>query len=125
MLHRQEIALDVGLAIRDVVVQWTPYTLNDPDDDETGFRFSLIPSAPRWDGWDAKRGSWHVLLARIDQLLGQRRPEYAPLTISVADIDDTLNESLSVTQILLTDKIMRSLNNLARDFDQGSSGDDT
>ena len=109
MPHIGDVAADVGMTIRHIIVQWTPYTLNHPSVDQNGFHFKLVPSAELWDGWRAEQRSWHVLLSKIVQSLHNLRPEYAALNVNVTDVTDTLDEPLALTRILLVEKIMTGI----------------
>lgn len=106
MLHREIVARDVGLVMRDVICHWTPFTRTDPDDDKAGFHFGLVPSADLWDGWHADFGNWDSLLRRIEHALHNKNDAYRVLNVTVQDATDTLSKRLNVTLTLLVDKIM-------------------
>lgn len=113
MLSRQDVAADVGLTMRNVIVRWTPFTLLDPDADQSGFRFTLIPSEDLWNGWRADQRSWHNSLSMILQALHSLRPEYGTANITVGDVIATLDEPLSATRTLLIDKIMTGISEVS------------
>lgn len=115
MLDRSQVFADVVLTMRDVVVKYTPYTLKDPDADKSGFRFTLVPKAKLWKGWNATMRGWENDLSRIVQALHDKRPEYAVLSVNVKDIDKTRGAPLSTTRTLLFEKIVAGISDLRAD----------
>lgn len=106
MLDEAQVAVDVGQAMKDVITHNTPYTTKDWTVDRTGYRRDLVPSAGFWDGWQASRQAWDIIVRRIIDALETMNPGYAGVRMTVKETHEKRNQQLVETQALLTQKIM-------------------
>lgn len=104
MVDRQVVSLDVSRAMISVIVDWTPYSLDESR--RHRFRFKLVPAKELWDGWESDVGAWHFLLGKIvDELHGMHK-HYGFLQTTLADAEKTVGEELLVSRSLLVERIL-------------------
>jgi len=101
-LDREQVRLDIGLVMRDVVVRSTPFTV-------ANYTGNIVPSKRLPAGWEASLPNWAMTLATVASDVRLLKLEYKALTVTVEMAEETHSTPLFDTMEMLTDALMDSI----------------
>jgi hypothetical protein len=102
LFDREQVRLDIGLVMRDVVVRSTPFTV-------ANYTGNIVPSKGLPAGWEASLPNWAMTLATVASDARRLKPEYKVLTVTVEMAEETHSIPLFDTMEMLTDALMDAI----------------